>query len=332
MIFRKLLTLISCIGLISTVVSSIVSAAPIPTSSDVNNFFIWTSQASENIRYIDRSNADYQGWCLAPNKFLSYSNSEFIKRNGFQHTKLMPSTRTVFGVGNTTSEKPPVSFDWRDYGRVGPIKDQKSCGSCWSFSAVVPIEAQNAALSGKYTALSEQDLVDCVKNVTLPGGSTCCDGCGGGLMSAAYEYFEGKQHGRDDTETQYPYKAIDEKCRPRNSPLKHAITDYVVVDPDEAVIKHALWKKGPLSIAVNAGNAAWQFYRNGVYSPSKEDCDPSQLDHGVALVGWGNETGKQYWIIRNSWGKDWGANGYMHIAYGTNACGLTSSVSYPILK
>ena len=85
---------------------------------------------------------------------------------------------------------------------------------------------------------------------------------------------------------------------------------------------------GPLSIAIEADQQSFQFYSGGIYSDV--GCG-TKLDHGVNLVGYGSENGKDYWILRNSWGTTWGENGYMRILRGKNICGLSQMPSMPVV-
>merc|ERR1712166_1382090 len=94
---------------------------------------------------------------------------------------------------------------------------------------------------------------------------------------------------------------------------------------DEDKLAAALIKYGPLAIGINATPMQW--YRGGVANPWTFLCNPKSLDHGVAIVGFGVDSGKKYWTIRNSWGETWGEKGYYRIIRGTNACGLTSMVT-----
>jgi cathepsin F len=80
---------------------------------------------------------------------------------------------------------------------------------------------------------------------------------------------------------------------------------------------------GPLSVALNA--ELLQFYHKGVFNPIF--CNPKSLDHAVLLVGWGTEGSKPYWIVKNSWGVDWGEQGYFRIIRGKGACGINTQVT-----
>lgn len=72
-----------------------------------------------------------------------------------------------------------------------------------------------------------------------------------------------------------------------------------------------------------------QFYSGGVANPLV--CSPKKLDHGVAIVGFGTDSGTKYWTIRNSWGTTWGEKGYYRIIRGTGKCGLNTMVTSAII-
>jgi hypothetical protein len=287
-----------------------------------------------NYMYIENHNIKNNTWSLELNKFAGFNKSYFDKNyKGYKpqykhnHTKYQ---RNKDWLGPLPSE-----LDWRNSSVVNPIKDQAQCGSCWAFSAVGALESQVMMATGENISLSEQDMVDCVKNVMSPDGTLdCCDGCEGGEMYSVYQYLEKNQNGQDNTEKQYPYTAMDGNCQALHEPSKgkYRVTGYRALESgDEKQMEEALYEVGPLSVGVNA-NEDWQLYKGGVYNPTEEQCssDPDAQDHGVIVVGYGFD-GVDYWIIRNSWGEDWGEKGYMRLARGNNACGVANTPIYPVL-
>jgi len=85
----------------------------------------------------------------------------------------------------------------------------------------------------------------------------------------------------------------------------------------------------PVSIAVEADKAVFQSYRSGVMTGM---CGAS-LDHGILVVGYGTESGQDYWLVKNSWGEVWGLQGYAKLERGKGAsgeCGILSEASYPV--
>jgi len=274
------------------------------------------------------------GVTLALNEFADRAPGEFTaERNGLQSTAMPRPSSTHIPSGQAI----PLSVDWREKGLVAEVKNQGSCGSCWAFSTVVSIEGQHAKNSGTLVPLSEQNLVDCVKNEVIPGqgwNETCCSGCKGGLMADAFQYMIDHQHGGIDTEAAYPYTGLSGKCAFKATQEGAAISKWVAIPQgDEDALLDAVATVGPVSIGVDAA-IGWQLYSGGILKPRLCSSDPKHLDHGVAIVGYGSEvvkgTSTDYWIIRNSWGKRWGESGYLRIVRGQNACGLANAASYPI--
>jgi len=207
-----------------------------------------------------------------------------------------------------------TSYDWRDHGAVNAIKDQGQCGSCWAFSTVANVEGVGSVETGKLLSLSEQQLVDCD---TVNDG-----GCEGGLPSNAFQYMIDGGIGLE-AESAYPYKAADGTCQSTTSQQKAFITAWHQISTDETQIAAAVQQYGPLSIGINANT--FQSYRSGVSNPLF--CNPAALDHGVAIVGFGTDSGKDYWTIRNSWGTSWGEAGYIRLIRGSGKCGLNTDVT-----
>lgn len=277
----------------------------------------------ENLKVIDKHNSEGHSWTMGVNQFADMTPKEFQALQTLLPSTLGTEESTAHRRYVRSNSTNPSSIDWRTQGVVTDIKNQASCGSCWAFSTVVSLEGQVAIKSGKLTSFSEQDLVDCVKDVSIEGGS-CCDGCQGGLMDAAFQYMVDKQNGYDNTESSYPYTGTDGSCAFNPSATAGVpITGFTdIAQGDENSLIDAVANVGPVSVAVNA-NMFWQFYSGGIFSPLF--CDKSGLNHGVAVVGYGDG----YLIIRNSWGGNWGEKGYMRMKSGHNVCGVAQSASYP---
>merc|ERR1712139_259202 len=128
-----------------------------------------------------------------------------------------------------------------------------------------------------------------------------------------------------ETESDYPYVASNGQCKATQEKEKVFIGNWTTISTDEDQMAAALIKYGPLAIGINAG--PMQFYHGGVAHPMKILCNPTKLDHGVAIVGFGVDGGKKYWKIRNSWGPSWGEKGYYRIVRGEGACGMNSLVT-----
>jgi C1A family cysteine protease len=267
-----------------------------------------------NLKMINTHNAAGKAYTLAMNQFGDLSFEDFLKtRTGYTYVNsTAPETHVM--VGNAAA-----SVDWRTKGVVGAVKDQGQCGSCWAFSAVAFFEFCDAQSTGKLNSLSEQQLVDC-------SGSYGNQGCNGGLMDNAFNYWIKGSKGADG-ETNYPYTARDGSCRfPRGSVEGTLRSFKDVPQADENALKDAV-STGVVSVAISVQND-FMFYSGGIYDSSSCPSDPKSLNHGVAVVGYSDG---QYWIVRNSWGASWGEQGYIRMAMGKNLCGIADSASYPVV-
>ena len=262
-----------------------------------------------NLKKIAEHNAKNLPWTLGVNQFADISEEEFTyKFCGCAKDPKSRAGRVTPIYGNA-----PERVDWREKGAVTPVKNQGSCGSCWAFSATGSLEGGNFVAHGELISLSEQQLVDCDPK---------SHGCGGGLMTNAFEYV--KAHGLC-TEEDYPYHAKDEDCKDTQCKAAIKIAGYEEVpEMDGAALKEAV-AKAPVSVAVEADSAVFQMYKSGVVDSTA--CGTS-LNHGVLAVGYTAD----YWIVKNSWGASWGDNGYIKIKYdatGAGICGINQMNSYP---
>lgn len=228
----------------------------------------------------------------------------------------------------------PDHVDWRDQGVITPVKNQGWCGSCWAFASVETLESQWAIKTGILQELSEQFVLDCTPNPDQCGGT---GGCSGGTASLAYDRLV--EIGGIPSEWTYPYlSALGDPGECHGLPLPPAkphsgvvsaattITGYRSTTPNSyADMMYTLATVGPLVISVDA--EGWHDYSSGIFDGrnTKQNQTNPVLDHAVQLVGYGTdeETGQDYWLVRNTWTSLWGEKGYIRILREEDApCGI----------
>ncbi|XP_060523576.1 procathepsin L-like [Cylas formicarius] len=274
----------------------------------------------QNLKRIEKHNTKFlQGlmtFKIGLNQFGDLTKEEFIQTLTANPSNLV-SKRSI-NESHRTIRQVPEYFDWREQSAVGSVKNQGNCGSCWSFSAIGALESQVYLKTGKMVSLSEQNLIDCAKD-------NINHGCQGGWMANAFEYLKNNYVTSD---SEYSYVGVQQQCQINERQTKISIRGYQRVQGNEQVLKEAVATIGPITAAMDASNL--QFYSNGVYRD--DECSPNYVNHGVLIVGYGNEAGRDYWLIKNSWGSSWGENGYFKIIRNRgNQCNLASYTMYPIL-
>jgi cathepsin L len=204
----------------------------------------------------------------------------------------------------------PKSVDWREKGVVSPVKDQGRCGSCWAFASTATIESHVALNSSKLFDLSPQQIAACTPNPEKCGGAGNCNGA---TAELAFDYVASSKGLLQEFQYSYSsYQGVESDCLIPNSPSPKASIDGYVRLPinDYNALLFAVANIGPIAVSVDA--SSWSKYTGGIFN----DCDQvnPDINHAVVLVGYGEEEGKKYWIIRNSWSPSWGENGYIRLA------------------
>lgn len=229
-------------------------------------------------------------------------------------TRGQSTTNRRSQILKTFNVKADEIVDWREKGIVNAVKDQGQCGSCWAFGTIQACESAYALSTGKLLSCSEQNLVDCCYS---------CYGCSGGMESTALDFILSEQSGLLNSETDYPYKAVQQSCTFDETKGINKITGYVHGQSGDEDYLKQLSSQGVCDIAIYASLYSFQAYTGGIYADNQ--CSSVFLNHAVGLVGYGSENGSDYWIVRNSWGASWGEDGYIRIARNANnMCGVAT--------
>jgi len=272
-----------------------------------------------NMDFVDAHNSQNKGFTVVMNKFGDLNNKEFKKLYlGFDGQKAIASPREFFTFENKAL---PATWDWNKQGAVTGIKNQAQCGSCWAFSTTGSVEGCHKITSKTLPSLSEQNLMDC----SWPNGN---QGCNGGLMTQAMDYII--SNSGIDTEASYPYTAESSapNCQYNAANRGSQLAKYTnVATGDENALQQSVYS-GPTSVAIDASHSSFQFYSSGVYY--EPQCSSTQLDHGVLGIGWGTDSGSAFWQVKNSWGTDWGMQGFIEMSRNkNNNCGIATMATLP---
>jgi cathepsin F len=242
----------------------------------------------------------------------------------FRAQYLMPKQgRPNYSLGSlwnaTNVDAPATTVNWFNKGACTPVYNQEQCGSCWAFSATEAIESATYLSGQSLVSLSMQQIVSC---------DTSDDGCGGGWTYDAYQYIMGA--GGIESYSSYPYTSgngYSGYCNFNSANIVRKISNFqwVTQSNDESAIKSFVSSTGPPSICADA--SSWSSYTGGVVMGSQ--CG-DQVDHCIQLVGYNDAASTPYWIVRNSWGTDWGVQGgFIYLQIGQNTCDMASTVTWP---
>mmetsp|Transcript_39315 Transcript_39315/g.92696 ORF Transcript_39315/g.92696 Transcript_39315/m.92696 type:complete len:364 (-) Transcript_39315:179-1270(-) len=290
-----------------------------------------------SLREIEQINSAGLSWRAGTNEYSDLTAEEFMDRFTMKDEQNCSAT-----ISQPVSSFVPLSTDlpeardWRNQtcgetSCVSMIKNQGSCGSCWTFSTVAALEAIHAITTDMMMLFSEQQLVDCAQAFNN-------NGCNGGLPSQAFEYI--RYAGGLYKMEEYPYVCGDGHCKPVSGKCKfhdkakkigvHVSNVANFSAGDEASMKAVVGAHHPVSVAFEVV-ADLRHYASGVYKSTACESTPDKVNHAVLAVGYGVEDGLDYWTIKNSWGFGWGDNGYFKIQRNVNMCGIAVCSSFPVI-
>jgi len=289
---------------------------------EATEFFHRYQVFKANLEMINSHNSQGRSWDMEMNSFGDLTTEEFKEMMGYNHIQRPHATK--MNAADLSGVQPEADFDWRSRGAVTGVKDQAQCGSCWAFSTTGSIEGAWFLSKANLLSLSEQELVDCA-------GSYGNLGCNGGLMDYAFEYAMKSGLAAEDD---YKYTARDGSCRASSTARTlpaGGLSSYKDISANSEADLIAAINIGPVSVAIEADQSGFQFYKSGVF----DGVCGTNLDHGVLAVGYGTDSGKDYWTVKNSWGVGWGDQGYIRLVRGKEKqggqCGILMASSYPVV-
>ncbi|ELP92146.1 cysteine proteinase 1 precursor, putative [Entamoeba invadens IP1] len=279
---------------------------------------------AQNARVVSKHNALQSTFKMSLNgPFADMTNEEYLKVNPVLPLPLSEETPKKIGT-KRTMKKDQKNVDWRDAHIVTSVKNQhefSDCHSCYSFASVSTLESLYLQEGfTKYTVdtldLSEQQIVDCAK------GSLGCKG--GGTFALTFNYIKKDGVG---LEKDFPYTGIDGECTYTKANKVVGISGYTSLEINEDVLTQTL-DEHPVGVCVDATHDSFKLYESGVYDEPR--CRKI-IDHCMAAVGYGTtEDGVEYYLIKNSWGTNWGEEGYIRMSRNKdNQCSIASASAFP---
>lgn len=292
------------------------------TAFGVNSadFSAWNA----NLQEVIAINSKHASWTAGLNEDSHMSWAEFKAYHHLEPQNCSATLeKTVLPQVHCAATDIPAKKDWRSEIPIH-VKSQGQCGSCWTFSTTGAVEAHNYLATGRDVLLAEQQLVDCADAFDNHG-------CDGGLPSHAFEYLQ--YFGGQMTEVDYPYTAKDGSCvADLNKVAATVVSQVNITFMDEDQLHEAVGKYGPVSVAYQVASD-FRHYAGGVYSSTVCGSRPEDVNHAVLAVGYDHddESGKDYWIVKNSWGTSFGVeDGYFWMERGANMCGVSDCAAFPV--
>jgi len=261
---------------------------------------------------------------LGMNQFGDLTPVEF-KSKLFRKSASLNLVASKHSPNALSADLAPNSVDWRTLGYVTPVKDSGACNSSWAFAAVGALEGQHFKKAGVLVSLSAQNLVDC----SSKHGN---QGCDGGTAEQSFAYV--KSNRGLDTETSYPYKSRYQKCNFKAANVGATCSGHTAVTSgSESDLMDAVATVGPIAATIDGSHDSFRFYKSGIYYEPACKSDPAQELHSVLIVGYGVDADQNsYWLVKNSWGAEWGNKGYIMMAKDRdNNCGIADGASYPVV-
>lgn len=292
----------------------------------LKNKRVYNSQAEDDARYVifktnitraAELNQTNSRTHFGATKFADLTPEEAKKNSGlYVKSSLPPAARSAQRPPPRVAGPTPLNWDWRDHHAVTPIKDQGQCSTCWVFAAVGAIEGRLALQTNQLVSLSEQDAINCPN-----GGGNCEGGDSQNLLAVMQSTKQMLM-----PESLYPYvfgngPTSQNTCQYVPSKGVAGVQSYVALGNNISGIANNIvpedqlatdvYQMGPLSICDFNATNDFYLYIGGIMTSAA--CTGAGQPHCMLLIGFGIECNTPYWIIKNSWGTDWGEQGYLRL-------------------
>ncbi|CAD5232627.1 unnamed protein product [Bursaphelenchus xylophilus] len=252
-------------------------------------------------------------------KFSDLSAQEFVNKHtgvkGVSHVQKLHSTSKPSQI-RAKRQDTPDSYDWRDYEGVTSIKDQGACGCCYAFAAVAAIESQHKLQTFEELDLSEEQMVACTyQNQKYDDNNGCDGGSSPGVLRYAIDHGITSEANWGYTLGETGDNSAIPKCKSKTSAVRSVTSQTQLPSDDEDNMASVVASSGPIVTYLDAGPL--QDYQGGIID-AQEPEGGWEINHAILTIGYGNEDGTPYWIMKNQWGEDWGESGFFRAIRGTN--------------
>lgn len=247
--------------------------------------------------------------CVKPPD-VSYNHTDIV-RNKYKKLYQRPQNLTI-----------PENVDWRSMGAVTSVKSQGKCCACYAFGALGALEGAHALAYGKLLDLSAQNILDCSRRFGNRG-------CRNGSAENTYMYII--ENDGIDTTKSYPYIGEQSTCHFKKNGIGTTMRYYVHIETgSEYDLEAAVATQGPIAVIVDGSHNLFRFYKSGVLNIP--NCSRTKVTQSLVAIGYGSINGKDYWIVKNSWGETWGTNGFGLMSRNKyNQCGIATHAIFPSL-
>ncbi|XP_036393198.1 dipeptidyl peptidase 1 [Megalops cyprinoides] len=310
-----------------------VTAVPRRTSPsnhpDFKQSLLFQRPYKHNHDFVRAINTVQKSWkATAYSEHEGFTIEELIRRAGGRDSRIPRRVKPapVTAEAAKLAAGLPEHWDWRNVNGVNyvsPVRNQASCGSCYSFASMGMMEARIRIRTNntQQPVFSPQQVVSC---------SQYSQGCDGGFPYLIGKYIQ--DFGVVE-ESCFPYIGFDSPCTLKPECLRYYTSEYHYVGGfygacNEAAMMAELVRDGPMGVAFEV-YPDFMHYKEGIYHHTglTDEFNPFELtNHAVLLVGYGkcHMTGQKYWIVKNSWGTGWGEGGYFRIRRGSDECSIES--------